>query len=63
MTTARTRSIQIDYSFYLDLSLIATTAKILFQKENTEGVEIWQKTAVRTPEKDASVQEQEEDNE
>ncbi len=34
-----------NYSFYLDLQLIATTAKILFQKENTEGVEQWQTTA------------------
>ena len=34
-----------NYSFFLDLQLIATTAKILFQKENTEGVEEWQKTA------------------
>ncbi len=35
-----------NYSFYLDLQLIATTAKILFQKENTEGVEQWQTTAM-----------------
>ena len=34
-----------NYSFYLDLQLIATTVKILFQKENTEGVESWQTTA------------------
>lgn len=34
-----------NYSFVLDLQLIATTVKILFQKENTEGVEQWQKTA------------------
>lgn len=34
-----------NYSFLLDLQLIATTVKILFQKENTEGVEKWQKTA------------------
>lgn len=34
-----------NYSFWLDLQLIATTVKILFQKENTEGVEQWQKTA------------------
>lgn len=34
-----------NYSFLLDLQLIATTVKILFQKENTEGVEQWQKTA------------------
>ena len=29
----------------MDLQLIATTVKILFQKENTEGVEHWQTTA------------------
>ena len=34
-----------NYSFFLDLQLIATTVKILFQKENTEGMEQWQKTA------------------
>ncbi len=34
-----------NYSFALDLQLIATTIKILFQKENTEGVEQWQTTA------------------
>lgn len=34
-----------NYSFFLDLQLIATTIKILFQKENTEGVEQWQVTA------------------
>ena len=36
-----------NYSFFLDVSLIATTAKILFQKENAEGVESWQTTASR----------------
>lgn len=34
-----------NYSFLLDLQLIATTVKILFQKENTEGVQKGQKTA------------------
>ncbi len=34
-----------NFSFLLDLQLICTTVKILFQKENTEGVEKWQKTA------------------
>ena len=34
-----------NYSFLLDLQLIATTVKILFQKENTEGVDQWQTTA------------------
>lgn len=41
-----------NYSFFLDLQLIATTVKILFQKENTEGVEQWQVTAA-TKESDA----------
>ena len=39
-----------NYSLLLDLQLVATTVKILFQKENTEGVEASQKTAA---EKDA----------
>ena len=34
-----------NYSFFLDLKLILLTVKIIFQKENTEGVESWQKTA------------------
>ena len=33
------------YSMRLDLKLLMLTFKILFQKENTEGVESWQKTA------------------
>ena len=33
------------YSLKLDLKLLMLTFKILFQKENTEGVEAWQKTA------------------
>ena len=33
------------YSFWLDLKLIFMTFKILFQKENTEGIEAWQTTA------------------
>lgn len=33
------------YSIWLDLKLILLTVKILFQKENTEGVESWQKNA------------------
>ncbi|MDO4476189.1 MAG: exopolysaccharide biosynthesis polyprenyl glycosylphosphotransferase [Lachnospiraceae bacterium] len=36
-----------NYSLFLDLQLVAATIKILFQKENTEGVEQWQKTASR----------------
>lgn len=33
------------YSFLLDLKLMLLTFKILFQKENTEGIEAWQTTA------------------
>ena len=46
------------YSLLMDVQLIATTIKILFQKENTEGVEQWQMTAAdrddRIPEGPAS---------
>lgn len=34
-----------NYSIVLDLKLLCLTFKILFQKENTEGVEQWQVTA------------------
>ena len=34
-----------NYNFLLDLKLLFLTFKILFQKENTEGVEQWQVTA------------------
>ena len=34
-----------NYSFFLDLKLIILTVKILFQKENTEGIEDWQRSA------------------
>ena len=34
-----------NYSFLLDLKLILLTFKILFQKENTEGIKDWQTTA------------------
>lgn len=33
------------YSFLLDLKLMLLTFKILFQKENTEGIESWQTSA------------------
>ena len=33
------------YSFLLDLKLMFLTLKILFQKENTEGIEAWQTSA------------------
>lgn len=46
-----------NYSFLLDLQLIATTVKILFQKENTEGVEQWQTTASKTEDKADGTQE------
>lgn len=41
-----------NYSFFLDVKLILLTVKILFQKENTEGVESWQKTASKSNEKE-----------
>lgn len=34
------------YTFFLDIKLILLTVKILFQKENTEGIEDWQTSAV-----------------
>ena len=34
-----------NYSFWMDMKLILLTVKILFQKENTEGVEAWQTSA------------------
>lgn len=34
-----------NYSFLLDLKLMMLTFKILFQKENTEGIESWQTSA------------------
>lgn len=46
-----------NYSFVLDLQLIATTVKILFQKENTEGVEQWQVTASKRSAADGDVPE------
>ena len=33
------------YSLRLDIKLLMLTFKILFQKENTEGIEAWQRTA------------------
>lgn len=40
-----------NYSIWQDMKLLLLTFKILFQKENTEGVEAWQVTAA-TKEKD-----------
>jgi lipopolysaccharide/colanic/teichoic acid biosynthesis glycosyltransferase len=40
-----------NYSFPLDIMIIVQTVKILFQKENSEGLEAGQKTALRTEEK------------
>lgn len=34
-----------NYSFLLDLKLILLTVKVLFQKENTEGIKDWQTSA------------------
>lgn len=39
-----------NYSFWLDLKLMMLTFKILFQKENTEGIEAWQTSAAREEE-------------
>lgn len=35
-----------NYSFLLDMKMILMTFKILFMKENTEGIEDWQTTAI-----------------
>ena len=35
-----------NYSFFMDLKLIILTVRILFQKDNTEGIEEWQTSAV-----------------
>lgn len=37
----------VNYSFWLDVKLILLTIKILFIKENTEGVEAFQNTALK----------------
>ena len=34
-----------NYSFLLDLKLIALTFKVMFHPDNTEGIESWQTTA------------------
>lgn len=36
-----------NYSFWLDLKLLLMTVKVIFQKENSEGVENTQKTAMK----------------
>jgi lipopolysaccharide/colanic/teichoic acid biosynthesis glycosyltransferase len=42
-----------NYSFLLDLKLIALTFKVMFHPDNTEGIESWQTTAAVTqPETD-----------
>lgn len=46
------------YSFLQDIKLLMLTFKILFQKENTEGVESWQTTAAKTDESAASEKKQ-----
>lgn len=38
-----------NYSFWLDIKIMILTFKILFQKENTEGVDATQTTALKTP--------------
>lgn len=42
------------YSFLLDLKLLILTFKILFQKENTEGIESWQTNAASREEKETA---------
>lgn len=39
-----------EYSFWLDIKLIMMTAKVLFQKENSEGVDSNQTTAIKVDE-------------
>ncbi len=43
-----------NYSVMQDIKLLMLTFKILFQKENTEGVEAWQVTAATKEEKEKS---------
>ena len=38
------------YSLWLDIKLIMMTAKVLFQKENSEGVDSNQTTAIKVDE-------------
>lgn len=40
------------YSFLLDLKLIVLTIKVLFQKENTEGIDEWQTSAANKDQMD-----------
>jgi len=44
-----------NYSIWMDIKLCMLTFKILFQKENTQGVDPAQRTAAGTPEKKKSV--------
>lgn len=41
-----------NYSFLLDLKLIALTFKVMFHPDNTEGIEDWQTTAVQQKSQD-----------
>lgn len=43
-----------NYSFVLDMKLMLLTVKVLFQKENTEGIEQWQ-TNASEPEEEKTV--------
>ena len=36
-----------NYSFWLDIKLMLMTFKIIFQKENTEGIDKKQRTAIK----------------
>lgn len=41
-----------NYSIWQDFKIILMTIKTIFQKDNTEGVEEWQTTAAKNPNKD-----------
>lgn len=43
-----------NYSYWLDIQLMFMTFRILFQKETSEGVDSWQKDALRTKQSDAA---------
>ena len=44
-----------NYSIWMDIKLCMLTFKILFQKENTQGVDPGQRTAAGTPEKKKNI--------
>ena len=44
-----------NYSLWLDVKIMLLTFKILFQKENTEGVDEAQQTALKDQESDTGI--------